>query len=115
MTTTTVAPIQTTVQPFTCASCGKQNEAHIFQVSGEKVCAFCGVGQPTKVFTSSVNQLKVADRCDYCRAQAFGRVTMRGSEFELLFCGHHLAENMDKLMEVASKIEDYRGAINEKP
>lgn len=68
-----------------------------------------------QIVTADVSPLSKADRCDECRSQAFGRVTMRDSGFELLWCGHHLSKYLDKMVVLASRIEDYRGAINEKP
>lgn len=67
------------------------------------------------IVKSEINMLTKHDRCDECRSQAFGRVTLRESGFELLWCGHHLAKYLAKLLPLASKVEDYRQAINEKP
>lgn len=67
------------------------------------------------IVTSAVSELTKQDRCDECRSQAFGRVTMKDSGFELLWCGHHLGKYLDRLVPLASKIEDFREAINEKP
>ena len=67
-----------------------------------------------ETITSGVNALTKHDRCDRCRAQAYGRVTL-ASGFELLFCGHHLAAHLPKVTLLASKIEDYRAALNDKP
>lgn len=62
------------------------------------------------IVTSDVNALTKHDRCDRCRAQAYGRVTL-ASGFELLFCGHHLNAHMPKVLPLASKVEDYRSAL----
>lgn len=59
-------------------------------------------------------QLKAADRCDYCGAQAFVRAVFAGGG-DLLFCGHHGREHNDALQKVALKIFDYTHTINEKP
>jgi hypothetical protein len=58
-------------------------------------------------------ELKVSDRCDRCGAQAF--VLVRGVNGELLFCGHHYAENEKKLADFAFDIVDERDKINSKP
>jgi ribosomal protein L37E len=42
-----------------------------------------------------MSDLKVADRCDRCGAQAYYRATLNDSE--LLFCAHHGRENSDAL------------------
>ena len=42
--------------------------------------------------------LKKSDRCDRCNAEAKARVELKAGD--LLFCGHHLNEHMDKLMEL---------------
>ena len=74
-----------------------------------------GPRHAASIVTSDVNLLTKNDRCDRCRSQAYGRVTMKDSGFELLWCGHHLTEHMAKMLLLASKIEDYRRAIDEKP
>jgi hypothetical protein len=66
------------------------------------------------VITGQINLLSKHDRCDKCRAQAFGRVVLKGSGFELLWCAHHLAEHMAEMLVLASKIEDYRAALDSK-
>lgn len=53
------------------------------------------------------------DRCDSCGSQAYGRATfvtkVDGEEVmsELLFCGHHLRQNLPTLMNVAMAVDDY--------
>jgi hypothetical protein len=42
--------------------------------------------------TSSLRNLTAADRCDRCGAQALVSTTMP-TGLELLWCGHHFAEN----------------------
>jgi hypothetical protein len=58
-------------------------------------------------------ELKVADRCDACQAQAF--VYLKGVTGELYFCGHHYAKNEEKLQSWAFTIIDARDTINSKP
>ncbi|WP_153398439.1 DUF7455 domain-containing protein [Ornithinicoccus halotolerans] len=41
-------------------------------------------------------ELTVADRCDRCGAQAYVRARL-ADDLELLFCGHHGREHLDKL------------------
>ncbi len=48
--------------------------------------------------------LTAADRCDYCGARAWVRVTL--AHGQLLFCAHHARENMDALRSVAVAIQD---------
>ncbi|MCI1641030.1 MAG: hypothetical protein LKI58_03105 [Actinomyces sp.] len=48
--------------------------------------------------------LTAADRCDYCGARAWVRVTLASGQ--LLFCAHHARENMDALRAVAVSIQD---------
>lgn len=57
-------------------------------------------------------ELKVSDRCDQCGAQAF--VYVKGLSGELLFCGHHYAQNETGLNAWAYTIIDQRSAINKK-
>lgn len=49
--------------------------------------------------------LTAIDRCDRCGAQAYLRVFLR-SGGELLFCAHHANAHREKLVEVASRIQD---------
>lgn len=67
------------------------------------------------IITSEVNGLTKHDRCDYCRVQAYSRVVLRGSGFDLLFCKHHLEDHLSAITPQASRIEDYRDSINKKP
>jgi hypothetical protein len=57
-------------------------------------------------------QLKIADRCDRCNAQAF--ILAKGIQGELYFCGHHYnkyKENVDSwAFEVINEID----SINER-
>ena len=57
-------------------------------------------------------QLKVADRCDRCGAQAF--VLVKGMSGELMFCGHHFTKFEDSLTQFAYEIVDEREHINGK-
>lgn len=54
-----------------------------------------------------------SDRCDRCPAQAF--VLVKGVAGELMFCGHHFAENEVSLIKFAYEIIDDREWINKKP
>lgn len=77
--------------------------------------------------------LKIADRCDQCGAQAFVQVlvghrqfldpadpakgittTKTGATF-LNFCGHDYRKNEAKLSEAGYAVKDSRHLINEKP
>lgn len=58
--------------------------------------------------------LNVADRGDCCGAQAFGRALKPGHS-TLLFCGHHLAKHLDRLVADGWAIDDQRHLINAKP
>lgn len=53
------------------------------------------------------------DRCDRCRAEAFARVTVSGTD--LFFCGHHFTEHEPALVIVAEQVVDRRDLINAKP
>lgn len=55
-------------------------------------------------------QLKIADRCDRCGAQAF--VLVKGVSGELYFCGHHYTKNEEALSKFAYEIIDEREHIN---
>lgn len=57
-------------------------------------------------------QLKIADRCDSCGAQAFVLVKLLSGE--LYFCGHHYQQHSDKLNNTAYEIIDERDSINAK-
>lgn len=58
-------------------------------------------------------ELKVADRCDQCGAQAFGAAFKDGKD--LLFCGHHLREHSPALAMQGFHILDLTNRINERP
>jgi hypothetical protein len=64
-------------------------------------------------------ELKIADRCDPCgeASQAFVRTVkvINDQELELLWCGHHFAENEPKLVADGWWIQDERHRINSKP
>ena len=109
MTTTT----ETFVPAYTCSSCRVHNMVEIKNGDGQRVCFKCGTPADSLIITSKVNLLTVADRCDRCRAQAYGRVTMKESGFELLLCGHHLRTSLEKnvIQQQAAKIEDFRPSI----
>lgn len=61
--------------------------------------------------------LKIADRCDQCGAQAYVAVAFASDvevdhPGELLFCGHHFAKYEDKLREHV--VKDQRDVLNER-
>ena len=56
--------------------------------------------------------LNLQDRCDSCGAQAFVLVKLISGE--LTFCGHHYANNQEKLNSQSYDIIDERHYINEK-
>ena len=58
------------------------------------------------------DDLKIADRCDRCQAQAF--VLVNFMEGELYFCGHHFNDHELMLREKGYEIIDERYKINEK-
>lgn len=76
-------------------------------------------------------RLKIADRCDRCKAQAFVAVLipLTGEEFAvfdedgsitfamlpLMFCGHHYRKHADALPENTVVTADDRHLINTKP
>jgi hypothetical protein len=51
-------------------------------------------------------QLNVIDRCDQCNAQAY--VLVKGVSGDLMFCGHHFAQNEAALIKFAYEIVDER-------
>jgi hypothetical protein len=57
--------------------------------------------------------IKVSDRCDSCKAQAFVLVKLVSGE--LMFCGHHFKKYEEKLTGLSYEIIDERKYINEKP
>ncbi|WP_052450550.1 DUF7455 domain-containing protein [Actinomyces polynesiensis] len=48
--------------------------------------------------------LTAADRCDYCGARAWVRVTLASGQ--LLFCAHHARQHMEALRSTALSIQD---------
>ena len=56
-------------------------------------------------------QLSAIDRCDYCGAQAYVRVT--GVTGSLDFCGHHYNKHQDKLSSFAFETIDERDKLIE--
>ena len=63
-----------------------------------------------EVMETVERQLKIADRCDRCAAQAF--ILVRGVSGELYFCGHHYAANEEALIKFSYEIIDEREHIN---
>ena len=63
-----------------------------------------------EVMETLERQLKIADRCDRCAAQAF--ILVRGVSGELYFCGHHYAANEEALIKFSYEIIDEREHIN---
>lgn len=53
--------------------------------------------------------LTTVDRCDACGAQAYVRAVMPYGE--LLFCGHHANQHLEKLRAAAVRIQDERANI----
>lgn len=68
---------------------------------------------PEEVPPVTLEPLKISDRCDRCRAQAF--VAAQFSDSILLFCGHDFAKHEAKIRETALQIRDDRAAINQNP
>lgn len=64
-------------------------------------------------------ELTLLDRCDRCGAQAFVRASVMVGDIDkmvdLLFCGHHFADNEAKLRDTALHIQDEREKINTAP
>lgn len=66
-------------------------------------------------------QLRIADRCDACGAQAFVKVEFvldpeaPKIKSDLLFCGHHYARHEDALRGRAHRVVDERDRINQRP
>lgn len=57
-------------------------------------------------------ELTARDRCDRCGAQAFV-MTRQPNGFELLWCGHHFAENEPHLLGSGASIaEDTRHLLS---
>lgn len=86
--------------------------------------------------TPEFNELKLADRCDQCNAQAFVQVAVplmintvtgeraesidEGGVFEtriveLLFCGHHFNDHELSLIAHGYEYKDSRSTINGSP
>ena len=63
-----------------------------------------------EVMETVERQLKIADRCDRCAAQAF--ILVKGVSGELYFCGHHYAANEEALIKFSYEIIDEREHIN---
>ena len=63
-----------------------------------------------EVMETVERQLKIADRCDRCGAQAF--ILVKGVSGELYFCGHHYAANEQALIKFSYEIVDEREHIN---
>lgn len=60
--------------------------------------------------TTVTRQLRVADRCDKCGAEAF--VLAKFVAGELMFCGHHFNEYELMIREKSYEIVDEREHIN---
>lgn len=56
-------------------------------------------------------ELKAADRCDSCNAQAFVRITLPSGR-DLLFCGHDYAQHESALKRAEATVDDQRHLIN---
>ena len=66
----------------------------------------------TEIMTETTQwELTAADRCDYCGAQAYVRVT--GVTGSLDFCGHHYHANEEKLKEFSFNTIDERAKLIE--
>jgi hypothetical protein len=59
------------------------------------------IQEPTPAYV-----LKVSDRCDRCKAQAFFLVSHEDWPQDLLFCGHHGKANLQKFMDLDCWIID---------
>ncbi len=55
--------------------------------------------------------LTASDRCDRCGAQAYVQVVLT-SGGELLFCGHHAREHIDKVRPLAETINDFTHTLD---
>lgn len=49
-----------------------------------------------------VRELTLNDRCDSCGAAALGYAVLRDQD--LLFCGHHMRKNIDKLEDAGFEV-----------
>lgn len=63
-----------------------------------------------EVMEAVKRQLKIADRCDRCGAQAF--ILVKGVSGELYFCGHHYVANEEALIKFSYEVVDEREHIN---
>lgn len=60
-----------------------------------------------------IPELRIADRCDRCGAQAFMAALIRAKdEHPLLFCAHHGAAHLLVLQRTAVAVRDERHKIN---
>lgn len=61
--------------------------------------------------------LKVADRCDRCGAQAFFVALFEDCErkLDLMFCAHHGKKHSPALVEQGFDVLDFSHRLNEKP
>jgi hypothetical protein len=64
----------------------------------------------TTLADEETTPLTAADRCDACGARAYVRIELPYGQ--LLFCGHHANEHLDKLKDQAIRIWDERPTIN---
>lgn len=66
---------------------------------------------------SEPRELRIADRCDRCNAQAFviAWKAIDSKEMDLFLCGHHYAEYEPNLLIQGFEIADFRYKINERP
>jgi hypothetical protein len=58
-------------------------------------------------------ELTGKDRCDLCGSQAYAQVLF--GESDLYFCGHHFTQAETKLRATATKINDQRWRLSDKP
>lgn len=70
--------------------------------------------------TATARELRIADRCDRCGAQAFVLALMPPSQnrpdtTELLFCGHHGRVHTPMLAAAGATVFDYTDRINVSP
>lgn len=61
-----------------------------------------------------IHEIKIADRCDRCGAQAFMAALISPlDEHPLMFCAHHGAAHLPALQHAAIAIRDERYKINQ--
>lgn len=65
----------------------------------------------TTEITFDDTPMKATDRCDRCAAQAYVRLQLI-SGGELLFCGHHYASNVEKLLPIMAFVHDERHVLD---